>query len=179
MSVITGRRLNRFWQKGIKPLKDLLGNHDIEDLSEDGTVTGALSKLNTDFTENVQDQTNAATDIQQHWAALYNNNGSTKTCYLKYEFRNGDKGTIYVTATRSGTINGLRKYTIIRGEALAYSTIQQGSGGVGWNGEQLLNAGGSPSTGTDACILALTNVQGYATVEAFSSNLKITKSYFT
>ena len=47
MSVITGRRLNRFWQKGIKPLKDLLGNHDIEDLSEDGTVTGALSKLNT------------------------------------------------------------------------------------------------------------------------------------
>ena len=119
MSVITGRRLNRFWQKGIKPLKDLLGNHDIEDLSEDGTVTGALSKLNTDFTENVQDQTNAATDIQQHWAALYNNNGSTKTCYLKYEFRNGDKGTIYVTATRSGTINGLRKYTIIRGEALA------------------------------------------------------------
>lgn len=178
MSVVTGRRLQRFWQKGIKPLKDLLGNHDIEDLSEDGTVTGALSKLNTDFTENVQDQTNAATDIQQHWAALYNNNGSTKTCYLKYEFRNGDKGTIYVTATRSGTINGLRKYTIIRGEALAYSTIQQGSGGVGWNGEQLLNAGGSPSTGTDACILALTNVQGYATVEAFSSNLKITESYF-
>lgn len=143
-----------------------------------GEPVKSLSELNTDFTENVQDQTNAATDIQQHWAALYNNNGSTKTCYLKYEFRNGDKGTIYVSATRSGTVNGLRKYNIIRGEALAYSTIQQGSGGVGWNGEQLLNAGGSPSTGTDACILALTNVQGYATVEAFSSNLKITESYF-
>ena len=49
MSVVTGRRLQRFWQKGIKPLKDLLGNHDIADLSEDGTVTGALSKLNTDI----------------------------------------------------------------------------------------------------------------------------------
>ena len=49
MSVVTGRRLQRFWQKGIKPLKDLLGNHDIADLSEDGTVTGALSKLNTDM----------------------------------------------------------------------------------------------------------------------------------
>ena len=49
MSIVTGRRLQRFWQKGIKPLKDLLGNHDIADLSEDGTVTGALSKLNTDI----------------------------------------------------------------------------------------------------------------------------------
>ena len=49
MSVVTGRRRQRFWQKGIKPLKDLLGNHDIADLSEDGTVTGALSKLNTDI----------------------------------------------------------------------------------------------------------------------------------
>lgn len=49
MSVITGRRLNRFWQKGIKPLKDLLGSHDIDDLSDDGTVTGALSKLNTEI----------------------------------------------------------------------------------------------------------------------------------
>ena len=49
MSVITGRRLNRFWQNGIKPLKDLLGSHDIDDLSDDGTVTGALSKLNTDL----------------------------------------------------------------------------------------------------------------------------------
>lgn len=49
MSVVTGRRLQRFWQKGIKPLKDLLGSHDIADLSEDGTVTGALSKLNTDM----------------------------------------------------------------------------------------------------------------------------------
>ena len=49
MSVVTGRRLQRFWQKGIQPLKDLLGSHDIADLSEDGTVTGALSKLNTDL----------------------------------------------------------------------------------------------------------------------------------
>lgn len=49
MSVVTGRRLQRFWQKGIQPLKDLLGSHDIADLSEDGTVTGALSKLNTDI----------------------------------------------------------------------------------------------------------------------------------
>lgn len=54
MSVITGRRLNRFWQNGIKPLKDLLGSRDIDDLSEDGTVTGALSKLNTDI-ENTWD----------------------------------------------------------------------------------------------------------------------------
>lgn len=49
MSIVTGRRLQRFWQKGIQPLKDLLGSHDIADLSEDGTVTGALSKLNTDM----------------------------------------------------------------------------------------------------------------------------------
>ena len=51
MSVVTGRRLQRFWQKGIQPLKDLLGSHDIADLSEDGTVTGALSKLNTDIND--------------------------------------------------------------------------------------------------------------------------------
>ena len=49
MSVITGRRLKYFFDKAIKPLRDLLGSHDIADLSEDGTVTGALSKLNTDI----------------------------------------------------------------------------------------------------------------------------------
>ena len=49
MSVVTGRRLKYFFDKAIKPLKNLLGNHDIADLSEDGTVTGALSKLNTDI----------------------------------------------------------------------------------------------------------------------------------
>lgn len=181
MSVVTGRRLQRFWQKGIKPLKDLLGSHDIADLSEDGTVTGALSKLNTDMesTDNgIKSVNNRIDDLMYQRAYGYNNNGSTKTFYIKYEFRSGDKGTIYVTCTRSGTVNGLRKYTLIRGSALAYSTIQQGSGGVGWNGETLLNEGGSQTTGTDACILALTNVQGYAVVEVFSANMKITETYF-
>lgn len=49
MSVVTGRRLKYFFDEAIKPLRDLLGNNDIADLSEDGTVTGALSKLNTDM----------------------------------------------------------------------------------------------------------------------------------
>ena len=156
---------------------------DVTVYSQQGSEFGAKEvneeRENINNLVNYMEESNPVIqELQQHLAALYNNNSSAKTCYLKYEFLNGDKATIYVTATRSGTVNGLRKYTIIRGEALAYSTIQQGSGGVGWNGEQLLNAGGSPSTGTDACILALTNVQGYATVEAFSSNLKITEAYF-
>lgn len=146
-----------------------------------GNPVKSLSELNTDMgdTENdIKSVNNRIDDLMYQRAYGYNNNGSTKTFYIKYEFRSGDKGTIYVTCTRSGTINGLRKYTLIRGSALAYSTIQQGSGGVGWNGELLLNEGGSQTTGTDACILALTNVQGYAVVEVFSANMKITESYF-
>lgn len=141
----------------------------------------AINQLNTDMGDaenDIKSVNNRIDDLMYQRAYGYNNNGGTKTFYIRYEFRAGDKGTIYVTCTRSGTVNGLRKYTIIRGSALAYSTIQQGSGGVGWNGETLLNEGGSQTTGTDACILALTNVQGYAVVEVFSTNMKITETYF-
>lgn len=44
MKFITANKLNRFWQKGIKPIKDVLGEEDISALG-DGTVTGALCKL--------------------------------------------------------------------------------------------------------------------------------------
>ena len=126
----------------------------------------------------IKSANNRIDDLMYQRAYAYNNNNSTKTFYIKYEFRSGDKGTIYVDCARSGTVNGLRKYTLIRGAALAYSTIQQGSGGTGWSGEVLLNEGGSQTTGMDACILALTNVQAYAAIGVFSTNIRITDSYF-
>lgn len=141
----------------------------------------SLSELNTDMEEagsGIKSANNRIDDLMYQRAYAYNNNSGTKTFYIKYEYRSGDKGTIYVDCIRSGTVNGLRKYTLIRGSALAYSTIQQGSGGPGWNGETLLNEGGSPSTGEDACILALTNVQAYAAIGVFSANMKITETYF-
>lgn len=46
MKLITANKLNRFWQKGIKPIKNLLGNTDISKIG-DGTVTGAINELNT------------------------------------------------------------------------------------------------------------------------------------
>lgn len=164
------------------PIPDIINAiHDVSVFLTSFLLAQLLYRLNTDMevTENGIETANARIDDLMYQRAYgYNNNGGTKTFYIRYEFRAGDKGTIYVTCTRSGTVNGLRKYTIIRGSALAYSTIQQGSGGVGWNGEVLLNDGGSQTTGTDACILALTNVQGYAVVEVFSTNMKITESYF-
>ena len=46
MKLITTNLLNRFWQKGIKPIKELIGNKDISKIG-DGTLTGAVCELNT------------------------------------------------------------------------------------------------------------------------------------
>lgn len=51
MKLITANKLNRFWQKGIKPIKNLLGNTDISKIG-DGTVTGAINELNTGLVSN-------------------------------------------------------------------------------------------------------------------------------
>lgn len=45
MRFITLNLLNRFWKKGITPIKKLLGDKDISKIG-DGTVTGAISELN-------------------------------------------------------------------------------------------------------------------------------------
>ena len=46
--IITDNKLNRFWQKGIEPIKKLLGNTDISAIG-DGTVTGGLDALNSNL----------------------------------------------------------------------------------------------------------------------------------
>ena len=46
--IITDNKLNRFWQKGIGPIKKLLGTTDISNIG-DGTVTGGLDALNSNL----------------------------------------------------------------------------------------------------------------------------------
>ena len=46
--IITDNKLNRFWQKGIEPIKKLLGNTDISAIG-DGTLTGGLDALNSNL----------------------------------------------------------------------------------------------------------------------------------
>lgn len=104
MSIITGRRLNRFWQKGIRPLKDLLGSNDIDDLSDDGTVTGALSKLNTDMTARLK------TLEWQPWITPYTSTavviGNICIVSLCFEIKSGasgftDLGVVVVTGVKA------------------------------------------------------------------------------
>ena len=46
--IITDNKLNRFWQKGIEPIKKLLGNTNISAIG-DGTLTGGLDTLNNNL----------------------------------------------------------------------------------------------------------------------------------
>ena len=147
MSVVTGRRLQRVWQKGIKPLKDLLGSHDIADLSEDGTVTGALSKLNTDMedTENGIETANARIDDLMYQRTYgYNNSGSTHNFYVHFNFRSGDKGTILMMLIGSNADYGCVKRYLPIGSDIGTSpstakgaTLQTSGKGSGYNGENI------------------------------------------
>ena len=107
MSVVTGRRLQRFWQKGIKPLKDLLGGHDIADLSEDGTVTGALSKLSTDIVaKNASLEFDSYVESTESYAIVIGNICVVSMCFSVDSF--SDVWSDYGIATVIGVVSDCR-----------------------------------------------------------------------
>lgn len=109
MKIITTNLLNRFWQKGVKPIKTLLGSKDISKIG-DGTVTGAIVSLNSNIGSKIVSKTYIISLSAASSAAGWNVNIADMTGYQvvqhSFMYRQSQKISIKIETITETLISG-------------------------------------------------------------------------
>lgn len=96
---VSKRRLERFWNRGIFPLFQKLGNKDISNVG-DGTVTGAISELDTNKAASDHTHSGFITNASfQNWEKAYFTPLGSRVTQLETNFLNGKSVTDCLTQT--------------------------------------------------------------------------------
>lgn len=152
------------------------GKTDISTIG-DGTVTGAISTLNTNIGNLEKDHQAKIDRLFHHWATKWNDQNKTRHFYVKFRFTNGDKGSILMCLLGAHSGSGTVKvYLPIKSEIedgrINGSTIKTYASSAGFNGQVIqINSDGTYT-------LVVTNIEGYATVDMFSAECELLESYF-
>ena len=149
-----------------------ISNVTVDELSDTTVASAKLLKHEVDA-------------IYQHWSYAFNNSASSRTCYIMLggNFAGSmNRGSLLIFLTgNSNDICCCRhiKFADYSSEPMQ-STMYQGSGGAGWNGNKYVNSsGGIVNSVTQAEGIALTNVTPYAFLDIYATgSVWIHQSYF-